>query len=194
MDKSRRIKKVPEYPVEKISEKSNLLIRGLQELGLSTKVLKLISDGDILKIMALDGARNIESSKDIFGAVVSVWEDSFLTDESNKKTYETEILVYELARDNTTLKMFGSLNENLKPLCLTQDQIIEYINKYKQYKNPLHKNIINMFLFESNNKFFRVWIIEEPNGSMMWVDCIAGDDGGNSYPAAGGHFRIVVPK
>ena len=192
MNNDKAIQKVPEYSVEKITEKSNLLTRGLKELGLSTTILKLISGGEVLKIKALDGSRNIKSSKDIFRHVFSDFLDLH-TNESSKKTGETEVLVYEVIKDANIYQMFDSLN-NFEQMCLTQDQILEFIDKYKQYKIPLDKHVINMFLFKSSDKVFVGQVcLADDDSYPKWFDGLLEGKPSWEYPADG-HFRVVVPK
>jgi len=195
MDKDKQIQKIPEYPVEKITGKSNLLIRGLQELGLLTKILKLISSGDVLKIQALDGSRTIKSSGNIFRHVFSDFSNLH-TSEIAQKTDEIEVLVYEVVKDARVYKMFASLNRNLEQMCLTQNQILEFIDKHKEYKIPLDKHVIYHFLFKANDKVFvnQVCVgLADPDSYPKWFDGPLEEAASWDYPADG-HFRVVVPK
>lgn len=192
MNNDKSIQKVPEYSVEKITRKSNLLIRGLQALGLLTKTLKLVSDGEIIRIRALDGSRVFKfSDGDLFKYVFFdlVGLD---TNEHAIKTDEAELLVYELVKDANIYQMFNSLNKNFDQLCLTQNQILEFLDKYKKYS----KNKTNHFLFKSNDKIFIAQICADADDSMrLFGGHISDNDiNGSVYPASGVSFRVVVPK
>lgn len=199
MKNNRAIQKVNKSYLQELNGSSKLLKRGLEELGLLTKILKLISSGDVLKIQALDGHRNIKSSENIFRHVFSDFLDLY-SDESAEKTNETEVLVYELARDADVYKMFDSFNKDFGQLCLTQDQILEFIDKYKEYKIPLDKHVIYHFLFKASGKVFYSQIcvsLANPGSFPKWFDGALDEVPGTIYPAnnpSDGNFRVVVPK
>lgn len=195
MSNNKAIQKIPGYSAGEISKKSNLLARGLKELGLSNTILKLISGGDVLKIKALEGSRTIESSENIFRHVFSDFLDSN-TNESTKKTDEVEVLVYEVLKDASIYKMFDSLNRNFEQMCITQDQILEFIDKYKEYKIPNDKHVIYHFLFKANDKVFVSQIcvgLDDLSSYPKWFDGLLEDTPSWDYPADG-HFRVVVLK
>ena len=192
MDKNKQIQKVPEYPVEKITKKSNLLIRGLQELGLLTKTLRLISGGETIRIRALDGSRVFKFEDGDLFKYVFFDLAGFDTNEHPIKTDEAELLVYELAKDANIYQMFNSLNKSFDQLCLTQNQILEFLDEYKKYS----KNKTNHFLFKSDGKIFVAQICADPDDSKrLFGGHISDDDiNGSVYPANGVSFRVIVPK
>lgn len=197
MDKeNKKIQKVTIYPVEKITEKSSLLSRGLQELGLTNTILKLISEGDSLKIKALDGHRNIKNSQDTFRHIFSDLLDTDI-DEIRKETEETEVLVYEVVKAANIYQMFVSLNKSFEQMCLTQDQILEFVDKHKEYKIPLDKHVIYHFLLKIDGKVFFSQIclyLTQSDSYPKWFDGSLEDVKDSwDYPADGS-FRVVVPK
>lgn len=190
MDKDRQIQKVQKYEVEKIVKRDNLLIRGLRELGLLTSTLKLISNGDVI-IRALDGSRSFKfSDGDLFKFVFFDLAD-LNTEENAIRSGETELLVYEQVKDCTINQMFISLNRNLDQLCLTQNQILEFIDNYKKYS----KNKTNHFLFKSNDKIFIAQVCVDSDDSMrLFGGQFSMSDDSSVYPVKDVHFRVIVPK
>lgn len=191
MNEDNQIKNIPDYPVRKIAEKSNLLIRGLQELGLLNKILKLISGGETIRIRALDGSRVFKFSDGDLFKYVFFDLAGFDTNEHPTETGEAELLVYELVKDANIYQMFNSLNKSFEQLCLTQNQILEFLDKYKRYS----KNKTNHFLVKSNGKIFVAQICADSDDSMrLFGGHISDNDiNGSVYPASGVSFRVVVP-
>jgi len=190
MKNDKQIQKVSKYSVERISEKSNLLVRGLQQLGLLSKTLKLISGGEVVKIGALDGSRIFSfSDGDLFRCVF--FDMKGLDTEGHAiKTNETEVLVYELVKEATPFEMFSSLNKDFEQLCLSQHQILEFLDKYKEYAGGK----TNHFLFKSDGKIFIAQIcVDSDDSKRLFGGVLENDSTAWKYPADG-HFRVVVPK
>jgi len=190
MDKNKQIKKIPKYLDKKFIKKSNLLTRGLQELGLLTSTLKLISCGDV-RIIALDGSQSFKfSDGDLFKWVFFDSTD-LNTNASAIESDEIELLVYEQVKDSTVNQMFISLNRNLDELCLTQNQILEFLDKYKNYS----KNKSNHFLFKSDGKIFVTQVCVDSDDSMrLFGGMFSTDNNSPIYPVKSVHFRVIVPK
>ena len=122
MDKSRRIKKVPEYPVEKISEKSNLLKRGLSDLGIKSKVIKLTIGGKTKEKLI----RKVESQTLISDQGSYLWfterminHKDFLILDKVKNIELVIVSVKELGFDNrpTTEQIYAKAQELGYKLC-----------------------------------------------------------------------------
>lgn len=190
MDKNNQIQKTQKHVIEKIVKKDNLLIRGLRELGLLTSTLKLISNGDV-RIRALDGSQSFKfSDGDLFKFVFFDTAD-LNTEERAIKSDETELLVYEQVKDSTINQMFISLSRDFDQLCLTQNQILEFLNNYKKYS----KNKTNHFLFKSNNKIFIAQVCVDSDDSMrLFGGPFSINDDSSTYPVKDVHFRVIVPK
>jgi len=190
MDKDKQVQKVQKYVVEKIVKRDNLLIRGLRELGLLTSTLKLISSGDV-RIRALNGSQSFSfSDGDLFKFVFFDLAD-LNTKESAIKSDGIELLVYEQVKDSTINQMFISLNRNFDQLCLTQNQILEFLDNYKKYS----RNYTNHFLFKSNGKIFIAQVCVDSDDSMrLFGGSFSINDDSSMYPVEDVHFRVIVPK
>jgi hypothetical protein len=190
MDKDKQIQKVQKYVVEKIVKRDNLLIRGLRELGLLTSTLKLISSGDVI-IGALDGSRFFKFSDGDLFKFVFFDLAGLNTEENAIRSNEAELLVYEQVKDSTINQMFLSLNRNIDELCLTQNQILEFLDNYKKYS----MNKTNHFLFKSNDRVFIAQVCADSDDSMrLFGGLFSMNDDSPVYPVKDVHFRVIVPK
>jgi hypothetical protein len=176
-----------------VSQGSSLLRRGLKELGLvSSEILKLISHGDV-KIGALDGSWIFDfSDRTMFRMVFFDEEDLSSEDQGVVRSNETELLVYELVGDANIYQMFASLNSSFDDLCLTQNQILEFLEKYKKYA----KGKTNHFLFKSGMNILVAQVCFDSDGSMRLFGGDISEDDKNDwvYSPKSGHFRVIVPK
>ncbi|MEA3398834.1 MAG: hypothetical protein U9R06_03800 [Patescibacteria group bacterium] len=108
---------------------------------------------DPLMIPAVNGQRIIAEASDVFPG----WIDSDLkkwgADEAGPETGETKTEVYEIVKDGNFRKLFGSLNSDISKLCLTQHQIIIFIEKHRSWLRD--DGFDTFFLFRSKNTIFK---------------------------------------
>ena len=104
-----------------------------------------------------DGSKNIMDAKDVFDNIGSEFKDCCV-DEKRLATKKTHVCVYDLKKDATFMQMFSSLNTDLRKLCFTQHQIINFVieNRYHEELDFSHRT--NYFLLESHGRFFIVWV------------------------------------
>ena len=154
----------------------------------SDPILKLISSGEKLILRPRDGSRTIHSSKNVFSVIDSDFKD-YGANEKGEKTGETEVDVYEMTKDANFAEMFSSLNNNPEALCLTQDQILEFIEMHKRWLRT--EGYATLFLFKSNNQFFVAYVYFGGDGSLKVYVYRFGDD---HVWDAGYRDRVVVPQ
>ncbi len=120
-------------------------------IGTKEAILKEISSDKKLMLRPCDGSRTICSSKNVFFFVDTAFK-SYGADKKGVATKETQVAVYEMEKDATFAEMFGWLNSNIDALCMTQDQILEFIE--------MHRCLLRtdgpgtFFLFKNKKKFF----------------------------------------
>ncbi len=118
-------------------------------------MLRLISAGSSIVIDVVDGSEILSKAKEMF-----VWIDSdfigYGADEAGSATKETPVAVYEMVENATFAQMFGSLNSDLDKLCLTQDQIKNFVKKYRNWLRT--DGYGTFFLFKSKNNFFVAYV------------------------------------
>lgn len=84
-------------------------------------------------------------------------------DRIEKCTPQQNVEVYKLCRDATLLEVFSSLSSDVRKLCLTQSQIISFVEKYR---TCLHNPQETFFLFEFQNELFVFGVNSHRNYSL----------------------------
>lgn len=146
------------------------------------------------KIEKCAGERTLKSvAHDMFRSLSENWPDDderlIETDLPSLPTDEIEVAVYKLLGDATPLQMFKTFKSSLNPLCLTQDQIINFIESYDCSNQVTH------FLFSINDKFYLVQIAgrgEQRLPSLACWDIKKDRDTVDSVPME--NYIIVTPK
>lgn len=151
-------------------------------------MLRLLSGGENLTIDATDGQEILAEAGDVFVSIDGDFKN-WGADEKSCATEEVPVDVYEIAKDGTFAQLFGSLNADVRKLCLTQAQIMGFV---KKHRNQLRtEGYGNFFLFESNSEVF-VATVGVFSGGRLDVRVDRFDD---SYVwRAGYRHRVVVPQ
>lgn len=130
-------------------EMINRIIEAL--FGNISEYLKSISGGETLILDECDGSEGLADANDTF-----VWIDqdfkNWGADAKGLATKKTPVTVYEMTKDATFAQMFGSLNADVRELCLTPHQIKDFVRKYRKWLRT--GGYATFFLFESNNELF----------------------------------------
>lgn len=126
--------------------------------------LKLISGGQSLFLDECDGQQTIADSKNVFYSID--WD--FKNHGANKKgakTPKTPIEIHEQIKNGKFTQIFGSINSDLNKLCLTQSQILNFIQKHKNWLNT-NGNVKGTFFLckRSNGKFFVACVNVDSDG------------------------------
>ena len=105
-----------------------------------------------LKLKALSGKTNIVKAEDVFSRYISFEFKNWGLNQESQSTKKTKgILVYEIIKNATLSQMFGSLNDDLDKLCLTQHQIVQFC---QEYPGILRGSRAIFFMFKENGEFF----------------------------------------
>lgn len=116
------------WRVELVPHKPNMV----KELVVANQVVRLISGGEQLMLDACDGKRTIVRASDIFVHIGSHFKNWYM-DIAGKATPKTSMAVYEIIEDVNFVRMFTSLSGDVNRLVLTQDQILNFIEKYRNW-------------------------------------------------------------
>jgi len=141
-----------------------------------------------LSIPATDGKRVIANVKGIFAYTdpdFKKWD----ADEKGKPTEEANVIVREMTENATFSKMFGELSSDLTALCLTQDQIISFVENHRDWLRT--DGWGTFFLFKSYGHFF-VAGVGFRSGGRLEVYVRRFEDG-SVWDAVDRH-RVVVPQ
>ncbi len=126
-------------------------------------ILKLIVGGEVLKLDSVNGKGTIANSKKVFSSIDQDFED-YGANKTGMATKESFLEVYEIAKDVTLAQMFGSLNSDLDKLCLTQHQILNFIQKYRNWLRA--GGHATLFLFKVDDQFFVASVSFNVDGSL----------------------------
>jgi len=149
--------------------------------------LKLISGAETLFLDECDGKQTIADSKKIFYSIDSAFKN-YGANEKGVPIQKTPVEVYELVKNETLTQIFNSLNPDLDKLCLTQDQILNFIKNHKSWLRA--DSYVTFFLFKSNKKFFVANVYVGSDGLHARVFHF----GFNYVWTAGCRFRFVFPQ
>ncbi len=170
-----------------IAEAFNMLYHGNAAVmpKQTAPLLKQLAGG--LIIPACDGTETLASAKDVFAWIdpnFKNWE----TDKPGKATKKTTVNVYEMVKDATFARMFGSLGVDLDKLCLTQHQIKAFSENHLKWVRT--DGCANFSLFKVGDQFFVAYPHEN---SVGWYACVRrfGDDFVWNAKNAN---RLVVPQ
>lgn len=151
-------------------------------------ILSLISGTEVLKLDPVDGNQTIRTSKNVFSYIDDDFKN-YGADQTGSATKESIIEVYEIVKDATLARMFGSLGQELDKLCLTQHQILNFISKHRNWLRT--EGYATLFLFKSNDQFFVADVDFNDDGSLE-VDVFR--LGYSSVWGARYRSRVVVPQ
>jgi hypothetical protein len=149
--------------------------------------LKLISKGKKIIIGATDGSGTIAKAKKVFSGWIDPDFVKYGTDVKGQPTEKTPVKVFEMKRDATFTQIFGDFGENLNRLCLSQDQIIRFVEEHAKW---LCEDGCTFFLLKTGDEYFVAsvgW-----RGGGLGVDARRLSCGG-VWGAESGH-RVVVPQ
>jgi hypothetical protein len=150
--------------------------------------LKLISGAETITIKATDGRGTIARAKDLFPGWLDPDFENYGTDVPGKPTVETNVQVFEMIKDGTFAQIFGGFGENLDRLCLSQDQIMEFVENHTKWLRA--DGYGTFFLFKVNSEFFVAGVRRYEGGLEVHVYRLSS---GSVWRAESQH-RVVVPQ
>lgn len=150
--------------------------------------LRLISGDEHLTISARDGNRTITKAKKTFKSYIDSDFSNWDLDKKGTSTGETRVQVHELIKDANFTQMFTCLSSDLDKLVLTQDQIIEFCEKNKNWLRA--GGYATFFLFKGNGKCFVAVVPVHSDG--LYVRVLRLENG--LVWVAGLRLRLVSPQ
>jgi len=152
-------------------------------------ILRLISNGKNIVIRATSGEWTIAQATDVFLLGVDPDFTTLGLDVPGEAKPETPVEVYEMTEDGNFKTIFGSFGHELDELCLTQEQVIAFVEDHKDWFRK--HGFGTFFLFKVAGKFsvadvrlgdsIRLSI----DAYRFWHDFVWG---------GGYHHRLVVPR
>lgn len=154
-----------------------------------TGYVKLISGAETLEIDETDGKATIAKTKDTFPGWIDRDFENYGTNVRGLATKKTKVTVHEMIRDGTFAQIFHGMSDDLNSLCLTQPQIIQFVQKHKKWLRT--DGYGTFFLFKVGEEFFVADVRFGGAGQLRVSVCRFSLD--YVWLAAFGH-RFVVPQ
>lgn len=134
------------------------------------RILQLISDGQDITIRACDGKRTIAQANQVFTDYIDSNFKNWDLDKPGKATPAIKAKVYELCQNTRFKQIFKFLSSDLDKLCLTQDQIIAFVEDHIDCLQTKDSHA-TLFLFKENKSYFVVSVYSVPSGKLkVYVD------------------------
>jgi len=145
---------------------------------------------ETVNLAPTSGSHTIEEAGEIFTGGVDPNFRLWGTNTSDNFTLETKIDVYEMKKGGSFQTIISSLRVDLRSLCLTQGQIVEFA---RTHRHQLRQHGYGtFFLLEANNELFvaRVSVL----GDLFYVDVLLYRFGDGRVWDADYQLRLVVPQ
>lgn len=113
-------------------------------------MLKKLEENIILK--ATSGKETIARAYDVFTAYIDSDFKNWNLDKKGAKMKEIKLALMKMTKDGTFEQIFGSISKNTDSICLTQNQIIEFVQNYKDKLRT--DGYSTFFLFKEDSEFF----------------------------------------
>lgn len=143
----------------------------------------------IFTIEPTDGKKTISKAKALFSAYIDKDFQGFGCNVVSKPTENQPFVIREMIHDGDFRKIFSGrrITKDLDRLCLTQSQIIAFVEKYP---NSFRKDgYESFFLFKIKDKFFVASVVWRSNGFEALVFRFTFDH----VWSASFRRRIVIP-
>lgn len=98
-----------------------------------SKILQLLSKGEIILIGSTSGTETIASAKEVFHGINMSFDK--LRNICDIPTKETPADVYQVMEDSTYIQIFNDIASDQSKLFLTQNQVIEFCKEYSSWFN-----------------------------------------------------------
>jgi hypothetical protein len=150
--------------------------------------LKLISGAEKIILKATSGKKMLGTAKSIFAYIDGDFKNYGCNVEGSPTT-EQSVVVYEMIKDATFAQIFGGFGENLDRLCLSQEQIIDFLTDHRRWLRT--DGYGTFFLFKVGTEFFVAYVRVHSGGDLSVYVFRLGYD--NVWHADYRH-RVVVPQ
>lgn len=151
--------------------------------------LKPISSSEPLTLDPTDGTETIAQATDLFTGYIDSDFRNWGCDVKSEPTKTTQVFVHEMIKDGTFAQIFNGMSDDLNSLCLTQSQIIQFVQKHRKWLRT--DGYGTFFLFKVGKEFF-VALVYLYSGYGLEVG-VCRFLGGDVWDADDRH-RIVVPQ
>jgi hypothetical protein len=127
---------------------------------------RLISGEKNLELDETDGNSIIAGATEVFPGWIDPDFSNYGCNVKSKPTGKMKVSVHEMTRDGKFTQIFNSMSSDLNSLCLTQSQIIQFVQKHRKWLRD--QGYGTFFLFKVGEKFFVALVFEVDLG-RLWV-------------------------
>ncbi len=125
-----------------------------------------------LTILPTNGTRTIAHASKLFTGYIDGGFKNL--DVPSLPSPTRSVMVYEQVKDGSFQDTFGSLGRPLDELCLTQDQIIAFVEREASWLHP--QGYGTFFLFKEGDKFFVAFVDRHDAGRLkVYVSRLSDD-------------------
>jgi hypothetical protein len=156
---------------------------------------------DTMSIDQCDGERTLKRADDVFASSKPSFLELDPVDLTKEEigldkiiwTYETPVEIYEMREHGIFSQIFSSILSDVRRLCFTQHQIINFVQKYREW---LWKNNHEIFfLFESFGQLFVAFVYFGRNDSLRDRPTLRVYRFSSTYFWEGNfHALVAIPK
>ncbi|MCX6719399.1 MAG: hypothetical protein NTZ38_03440, partial [Candidatus Taylorbacteria bacterium] len=154
-----------------------------------TGYVKLIFGAETLELDETDGQATIAKAKDTFPGWIDPDFREYGCDVESESTKKTQVTVHEMIKDGTFARIFNGMSDDLNSLCLTQPQIIQFVEKHKKWLRT--DGYATFFLFKVGEEIFVALVYFGDVGELEV--CAYRFSDGRVWHAEYRH-RVVVPQ
>ena len=126
--------------------------------------VKLISGAEELGLEETDGKQTIAKAKETFPVWIDPDFKEYGTNVVSDPTKKARVEVNEMIKDGTFAQIFGGMANDLNSLCLTQSQIIQFVQKHRKWLRT--EGYGTFFLFKVGEEFFVTGVYFDDDGQL----------------------------
>jgi hypothetical protein len=127
-------------------------------------IVKLISGAETLELDETDGKATIAKAKDTFSGWIDGDFKEYGCDVKSEPTKKAQVSVHEMIKDGTSAQIFNGMSDDLNSLCLTQPQIIQFVQKHRKWLRT--EGYGTFFLFKVGEEFFVAFVRFYDDGQL----------------------------
>jgi hypothetical protein len=150
---------------------------------------RCISVEETLELDETDGEETIAKAEETFPGWIDPDFKGYGCDVKSEPTMKMQVSVYEMIKDGTFAQIWNGMSDDLNSLCLTQPQIIQFVQKHRKWLRT--EGYGTLFLFKVGNEFF-VALVRFDGGGQLRVR--VGRFSFDFVWSAAIRHRIVVPQ
>ena len=132
-------------------------------------ILKLLNEDKTILITDCDGTKTLAKADDVFKWGIDSDFKWWGLDVPGNATPEINVSVFEIQKDATFKRMFGSLSEDFDSYCLTQHQIREFCLNKGSREWLRQDGYATLFPFKVNDERFVAYVDVDDVGTLRVI-------------------------